>query len=197
MGLDPLWAILLGIVIPILVHLYLRYVATNVVRSPDFERYCAGRPLVLALLCSDDAGKVLDRLRSLLDPRGRVDNFRGVNPWPHYRYRVELRRVGEHVVGVYLAGCAPRRGDRPPLTELSTALARMLESPDERIDQFWVHSQFYPGDPPADAHSEEGWQGRLDEERGLLLSRGPEPPLWLRPALEPSPRSRCARAPTP
>ena len=184
MGLEPFFGIVMWIIIMILMHVYLRYFATTVPRAPDFERYCAGRPLVLALFCPDSsADAALARLRSLLDPRGRIDNFRGVNPWPHYRFQVELRRLGDHVVGVYLAGCAPRRGDPPPLPELSGALARLLAAPDIRIDQFWVHPQFYPGDTPADAHAEAGWQGRVDEERGLHLSQGPDWPLWLRPAL--------------
>ncbi len=188
MGLEPFFGLLTWIIITILLHFYLRYFRTDVPRVPDFERYCEGRPLVLALF-SPDAGAdaVLERLRSLLDPRGIVDNFRGVHPWPHYRYRVELRRIGEHVVGVYLAGCSPRRGDPRPLPELSGALTRLLEAPDLRLDQFWVHPQFYPDDAPADAQAEDGWQGRVDEERGLHLSRGPERPIWLRPAMRRAP----------
>lgn len=184
MGIEPFFGILTWLIITALVQLYLRYFRTDVPRVPGFERYCEGRPLVLALFSPGaSADAVIERLGSLLDPRGRLDNFRGVHPWPHYRYRVELRRLGEHVVGVYLAGCSPRRGDPPPLPDLANALTRLLKAPELRIDQFWVHPQFYPGDTPADAQAEAGWQGRVDEERGLQLSQGPEWPLWLRPAM--------------
>lgn len=188
MGLEPLFGIITWIVVMVLVHVYLRYFRTDVPRAPELERYCEGRPLVLAVFSPDTgADAVLGRLRGLLDPRGRVDNFRGVNPWPHYRFRVELTRLGDHVVGVFLAGCTPRRGDPPPLPELSQALARLLEAPDLRIDQFWVHPQFYPDEAPEGSDAEAGWQGRVDEERGLHLSLTPERPLWLRPTLRRAP----------
>lgn len=188
MGLEPLFGIITWILISILVHVYLRYFRTDVPRVPRFEQYCGEHPLVLALF-SPDAGAdaTIERLRSLLDPRGIVDNFRGVHPWPHYRYHVDIRRLGDHVVGVYLADCSPRRGDPAPLPELAGALTRLLEAPELRIDQFWVHPQFYPGESPADAHDETGWQGRVDPERGLHLSQGPEWPLWLRPTMRRAP----------
>jgi hypothetical protein len=184
MGIEPLFGILTWLVVTALVHVYLRYFRTDVPRVPGFERYCEGGPLVLAVFSPGvGADAVLDRLRTLLDARGVVDNFRGVHPWPHYRYRVELRRLGDHVVGVYLAGCSPRRGDPPPLPDLANALARLLESPELCVDQFWVHHQFYTEAAPPDAAPETGWQGRIDEERGLVLSCGSDWPLWLRPAM--------------
>lgn len=131
--------------------------------DPDFERWCAGAPLVMAFRCAsaDDARELRMLLRQAFAPTDLMVNHGGGAPWQYYHYEVDVRLPTETVVAVHLCGARVQRGSGKECVDAAAVVARMLEAP-PTIAEVWLHGQLRPSDAPSRQRDRVHWIGRDD-----------------------------------
>ena len=127
-------------------------------RAPEFERFCAARPLLATL--SVEPGReeaVAAALRRAL-PKAETLPTLGAWPWIFYVLGVEIR-VEAGAVRVFIAKCRPLRTREARPVALTSALGDVAHARASDIRRIWLC-----GAARVDV------SGRSNGERGWLLS---------------------------
>jgi hypothetical protein len=189
--MQMFFGVLTGLIVPWAVRFYLVYLAEHGDRHHGFEAWCEGRPLLFAFLCRDRAEEVAARVTASLGKRGEATYAGGVFPWPFYRVKLVAERLGDDVVGVYVAGAALRRGkqERP---DVRRVIDELVLSGAVTAEEIWLHGHLHTEDASEAPPEDVTWRGRLVEQRHALELRAfRELPFWLRPwADRPPPSNR-------
>ena len=165
-----------ALVLPPVIRLYVVYLEPIGDRHDGFERWCAARPLLLAVLCPRaGADATLSKLAATIDARRGWVNRKAGFPWQGYRVRLEAVRLSDDVMGVRVADVALVRGPRP-LSSMQDVVALVAEGRSS-IDELWLHGQLHDGDEAEDP--EVSWIGHVDGEQKLVLRAARELPYWL------------------
>jgi hypothetical protein len=180
--LEPIFGLILCVVI------YLGIATWSTLRSEfhrdeAFEKWCAGRPIILAVRC-EEADDARHRLRQLIAPHDQLVNLRGGVPWQYYRFDVEVRSLTDGVVAVLLTSAVPQRGawtERPDAGGLAERLVAMLGP---GVSEVWMHGQLHPSEARSTARDQRSWLGWPAEGGGLRLTPMIGRPEWMTAALE-------------
>lgn len=165
-----------GIVLPPAIRFYVQHLEPLGDRHDGFERWCAARPLVLAVRSpTDGADATLAKLATGVARSEGWVNHAGGFPWPTYRVFLAAERLGDDVLGVRITACrlARGRGRIAPVAELIDGVATALGTTDE----LWLHGHLHRDDDVVDP--DVSWRGHVDRDRRLLLSAARELPYWL------------------
>lgn len=138
--------------------------------APEFEAFCATRPLLaeVSVLRGSEAAAVA-ALRALM-PRGETIATHGPWPWIHHVLRVEVT-ARDAAAELTITGCRPLRTRevRPPA--LFAVLAEALAVPAVAAQHGWLHPRAYV-DVSGRSLGERGWRFAprgSDREHGLAV----------------------------
>ena len=174
--LEPIFGLILCVLIYLGISAWSR-VSSEFHHDPDFERWCAQRPIVLALRCRepDDARH---RLRQLVAPHDQIVNVRGGAPWQYYRFDVAVRALTDEVVAVQIVGAVRQRGGwtaRPDARELAERLATMSGP---GVTEVWMHGQLHASDARSAVRDLRSWLGHVTDG-ALALTPMIGKPKWV------------------
>jgi hypothetical protein len=176
--LEPLFGLIACLAIYAGVWVFSR-VGNEFKRDVEFERWCASRPMILAIRCAD-AEDARFRLRQLLAPHDEIVNLHGGVPWQYYRYDVVVRVVSESVVTVHIESAIAQRG---PWTHRRDAaeLVAGLTAGGTAIEEVWMHGQLQPAEGRSRSRDQRGWLGRVSEVGQLEVTPMIGQPRWTLP----------------
>lgn len=172
----PFVGVFTSLMVSLAIKIYLAYFCALGSRSPAFEAWCAGRPLVAAFFCPRAAtGPLLERLRVALAGREFV-NVAGAFPWPHYRVKFTVVALDESVVGVCVAWCGLVRGNqqRPTPLPLILEICGLALG----IEEVWLHRDLHSDGTIQEP--EVTWRGRPAQGSEVTFRAFSELPFWLR-----------------
>lgn len=173
--LEPLFALLTCALVYWGIAVW-RRLSSEFVPDLEFERWCAGRPLLMAFRCGDaeDARELRMLLRQAFAPDDLMVNRGGGAPWQYYHYEIEVRAPSETVVAVHLCGARVQRGEGRACVDASEVVARMLETR-LAVTEVWLHGQLRPSDAPSRQRDRVHWIGR--DEFAPMVGQ----PVWAAP----------------
>ena len=157
------------------VWVYRRWFEKAGPRSPEFERFCATRPLLAALslrLGSEQA--TLARLAALF-PRGETLATHGGWPWIHYVLGVEWSaRSGVVALHITRSRLLRTREVRPPALTSALADATRVNA---CVDELWLHPQAYVDVSGREA-GQYGWRLLVDAPEKRPCTAWNRAPTW-------------------
>jgi hypothetical protein len=187
LAMVPFVGVFTSLLVSLAVQIYLRYFNTLGPRYPGFERWCEGRPLVVAFFCPREGAADLARwLGEALRVQREHINTEGPCPWPFYRLRLEAHVYNECVVGITIRGQAQAKDHqvRPPVLALVQRACAAVAG----VEEVWVHRDLHASEEECEPHM--SWRGRPSATGPLPLRAYSELPFWLRPFDGKGPPSR-------
>lgn len=171
--LEPLFALLTCLLVYWGIGVYRRH-TSEFVPDPDFERWCASGPLLMAFRCRGDAHDLRMLLRQTIAPDEEILNLRGGAPWQYYHYEVVVRSPSESVVTVHLCAAKVQRGEGKACVDAAEVVARLVSDPDLAIEEVWLHGQLHPSDAPSRHRDRVHWIGQGPETLAPMIGQ----PVW-------------------
>lgn len=152
--------------------------STEFARDHAFERWCASKPIILAVRCRGDAYDARFTLRTLLAPHDQLVNLHGGAPWQYYRFDVDVRPLSDSVVAVQIVDAVQQRGGFLMRRNAAELVERLLATPRAAVEEIWMHGQLHPSDAPSSHRDQRSWLGKVAEgalEVTPMIGR----PQWL------------------
>jgi hypothetical protein len=177
--IEPIVGFLMCGLVMLLTRIYVARFHTDVPPHPEFERWVAERPVVLALQC--EPGRAVDvvyRLRAALG-KGEYFNGAGGYPWQHYIVTFAVRSIGDDVVGLEVAHARLGRPNeqRPSLNALFDRLGALVAGDTRAL---WMHGKLKrPGIRPVADREKMGWTGHFDAAGDMELAPMIGQPTWV------------------
>ena len=174
--LEPLFGLIACLVVYAGVWMFSR-VSTEFHRDQPFERWCASRPMIIAVRCRD-ADDTRFRLRALLAPHDELVNLQGGVPWQYYRYEVDVRAVSDGVVAVHIASAISQRGPWTHRLDAAELVERLIAACGDDVEEVWLHGQLHPSETRSASRDRAGWLGRPGDAGGLEVTPMIGQPRW-------------------
>lgn len=175
--LEPFFGLIACLAIYLGVWVFFR-VTSEFDRDHAFERWCASRPMIMAIRCRGEAEDARFRLRQLIAPHDEVVNVHGGAPWQYYRFDVVVRPISESVIAVHIASAIPQRGSWTERRNAADLVERLVSTCGAAIEEVWLHGQLHPSEGRSSSRDQRGWLGRVGDDGQLEVTPMIGQPRW-------------------
>jgi hypothetical protein len=179
--LEPIFGLLLCVAIYFAISAWSTF-SSEFQRDADFERWCAGKPIIIAFRCPGDrADDARHRIRQMLAPHDELVNKHGGAPWQYYRFDVVVRALADDVVAVQISAPILQRGhglwrQRRDAAEL---VVRLVAARTGSVAEVWMHGQLHPSEARSTARDQRSWIGHVAEDGGFQITPMIGRPQWI------------------
>lgn len=175
--LEPIFGLMLCVAIYFGISVFFTY-TSEFQRDAAFERWCAGKPIILAFRCAE-ADDARHRIRQLIAPHDQLVNLHGGAPWQYYRFDVLVRSLADDVVAVQIAGAIPQRGRWTRRPDAGTVAERLMNNREAAISEVWMHGQLHPSEARSASRDQRSWFAQIDDEGQFALTPMIGRPQWM------------------
>ncbi|MGZ3420900.1 MAG: hypothetical protein ACXVEF_19960 [Polyangiales bacterium] len=160
--LEPI----IGLVVCVLMYLgvwLFAKVSSEFKPDLEFERWCAGKPMIMAFRTRSDHYDARFELRQLLEPHGELVNLHGGVPWQYYRYDVVVRPIADDVVAIFIERAILQRGRWTHRRDAAELVREIIQKPRTEIVEVWMHGQLHPSEARSQLRDQRSWFARVHE----------------------------------